>query len=392
MNDIDDRPLECQKALFSIPPDVTYLNSAYMGPLPVATQQAGADALAARAVPTGLGADDFFAPAEAARRLCAGLIGAQAEQIALIPTTSYAVAIAAKNLSLRAGQCVVLPQAQFPSNVLAWRRLVAAGVELRTVAEPTTADVAASGRSRAALWNERLLEAIDARCAVLAIEPAHWTDGTRFDLDALAQRARSVGAAVIVDATQFVGAMPIDVARIRPDLLVAHAYKSMLSHYGLGFAYLGPRFSDGVPLEESWLMRRGAEDFSRLVDYEDDYAAGMRRYDSSLRSNPVLIRSLVASATLLARWRPARVEAYCRRIADAFVPAVRALGYGVADPGDRAANLFGLVAPAGIDVEGLRARLAAQRIHVSVRGRAIRVSPHVYNDAHDFERLLGALG
>lgn len=387
----DDQPLGCQRDSFSIPDDVVYLNSAYMGPLPRVAQQAAGAALAARAVPIGITADDFFAPAEAARGLCAGLIGADPESIAFVPTTAHAVAIAARNLALPAGSRIVLPEGQFPSNVLAWRRLAARGVELRTVRRPAEADAANAGTTVAALWNARLGDAIDAGCALLAIEPAHWTDGTVFDLEGLAARARARGAAVVVDATQFVGAMPIDVARLQPDLLVAHAYKSMLAQYGLGFAYFGPRLAGGEPLDEGWLVRRDARDFARLVDYQDDYAPGMRRYDTSLRANTVLIASLLASASLLAQWRPVRVQAYCRAIVADFVPAVRALGFTVAEPHERAANLFGLGAPAGVDLEALRARLAARRIFVSIRGRSIRVSPHVYNDAGDLARLLQAL-
>lgn len=386
-----DAPLRCQRAQFSLPPGVVYLNSAYMGPLPIATQRAGERAQQQRAVPTAIAPADFFAPADHARALCATLIGADAERIALVPTTATAIAIAARHLAPRAGQTIVLPGGQFPSNVLAWQKFARRGVELLTVTAPSAAQAQAEGESIARGWNRRLLDAIDGRCAVVAIEPAHWTDGTRFDLDAIGAKARSVGAALVVDATQCVGAMPLDVSRFAPDLLVAHAYKSMLSHYGLGFAYLGARFDDAEPLEESWLLREGAEDFASLTAYRDGYAPGMRRFDSSIRANGVLVESLIASAKLLVQWRPARIEAYCRAITRDFVDRVRELGYGVADSGERAANLFGLAAPEGIDLETLRQRLAAREIFVSIRGASIRVSPHVYNEAGDLERLFRAL-
>jgi selenocysteine lyase/cysteine desulfurase len=362
-----------------------------MGPLSRAVQKAGMEALARRAVPTGITADDFFAPAEAARRACAQLVEADPERIALLPTVAYGIATAVRNLGIEAGRTVVIPGEQFPSNVYSWRALTEQGVKLRVVAAPTADEARAEGCSRAALWNRRLLDAITGDCAAVAVETVHWTDGTAFDLQAIGERARAVGAAFIIDGTQTVGARPLDVSTLQPDMLVVHSYKAMLCHYGLGFAYLGSRFDGGRPLEESWLMRRGAEDFSRLVDYQDDYAPGMRRYDSSLRANPVLVQSLLTSARELIAWQPARIAAWCHAITADFVGQARDMGFTVADEAERAANIFGLRAPEGLDLGALRSELAARRIYVSIRGSAIRISPHVYNDEGDLGRLAAAL-
>ena len=204
-------------------------------------------------------------------------------------------------------------------------------------------------------------------------------------------RARAVGAAFVVDGTQTVGTMPLDVAAVRPDALVVHSYKAMLCNYGLGFMVVGERFAAGSPVEESWLTRAGSENFARLVDYQDAYAPGARRFDSSIRANPVLIGMLEASCRLLLDWQPARIRAYLLGIEREFVGRVREMGFEVADEDERAANIFGVRMPAGIDVETCRAHLAAKRIHVSVRGNAVRVAPHVYNDRDDLARLADAL-
>ncbi|MET0509651.1 MAG: aminotransferase class V-fold PLP-dependent enzyme [Burkholderiaceae bacterium] len=387
-------PLECQRDEFSLPQGMVYLNCAYMGPLPNSVRDAGARALAARASPAGIGAEAFFEPAERARRGCAALVNADPERTALVTSTAQAVALAIRNLAIAPGRTVVVPGEQFPSNVLGWRRLARTGVELKTVPRPEDDAALAAGLSVAGLWNRRLVEAIDERCAAVAIEPGHWTDGARFDLEALGARARAVGAAVIVDATQFVGAMALDVARLQPDLLVAHAYKSMLSHYGLGFAVFGPRFAEDdamVPLDEHWMVRRDAEIFTQLVDYQDAFAPGMRRFDTNVRASTVLVESLAEATRRLQDWRPERVEARCRRVSKAFDAAARGLGYGAAEPADRTANLFGLRAPAGTDLEALRQRLRSENIYVSIRGESLRVSLHVYNDDGDLETLVRAL-
>lgn len=386
-----DLPLACQRAEFLLPDDLVYLNTAYMGPLPRRTLRVGEQALLARACPARIGADAFFEPAERARRACAALVNADPERVALVTSAAQAVGLAVNNLPVSAGQSIVLPGEQFPSNVLGWRSLGEQGLTIRTVARPTTDEAQSEGLSVAGLWNVRLLAAIDQACAVVAIEPGHWTDGLRFDLDAIAARARQVGAALVIDATQFVGACPIDVAALQPDLFVAHAYKSMLSHYGLGFAVVGPRLAKGRPLDEHWMMRRDADNFAGLVDYQPEYAAGARRFDTNVRANAVLVESLATSAGLLEQWQPTRVADYCRRLAAQWDERFRELGFGLPAPCDRMPNLYGLQAPAGRDPEALRQALQARNIQVSIRGTALRVSLHAFNRPEDLEALVGAL-
>ena len=96
------------------------------------------------------------------------------------------------------------------------------------------------------------------------------------------------------------------------------------------------------------------EGLRRLVDYQDGYAPGMRRYDTSTRSNPILIGMLEAACRLLVDWQPARIEDYLRRIARPAVERLRAEGFGVADEDLRAANLFGIALAPGLAPEAVQ--------------------------------------
>jgi selenocysteine lyase/cysteine desulfurase len=363
-----------------------------MGPLSIPVQEAGQKALSLRAYPGQITPNDFFAPAERTRELCGRLVNADPEKIAFVTTTAAGCAIIANNMQPRSGQNVVMLADQFPSNVYAWRNWQAQGVQMRHVSAPQASLVASgSTASRAAQWNKAILAAIDADTALVAVEQAHWTDGTLFDLEAIGKRCREVGAVYVIDATQTVGAMPLNVQAIQPDALIVHSYKAMLSNYGLGFVVLSDRFADGAPIDESWLMRANSEDFSRLLDYQDGYAAGMRRFDTSLRANPSLIGMLQASCELLLQWQPARTREYLLGIERDFVGRMRAAGYQIADESERAANVFGIELPQGQDSRQIAADLAQRNIFVSVRGSAVRVSPHVYNDENDLATLADAL-
>lgn len=379
--------LTSQRHLFSLPQGEHYLNTAYLSPLARPVEEAGMAALLRRRDPTSIRAEDFFTDADRARALFARLVNApEPARVALIPAVSYGIATVAKNLSARRGQNVVVAHVQFPSNVYSWRTLCAeTGAELRTVAPP------AASERRGEEWNARLLEAIDADTALVAAENVHWADGTRFDLELIGARAREVGAAFVVDGTQSVGSMPFDVARIQPDALVCATYKTMMGPYGLGVAWYGPRFDDGRPLEETWLGRRGSENFAGLVDYVDEYQPGAARFDMGGRASFGYAPMLIAALEMLTGWGPANVQAYCRALMADAVGEARALGYTVEDEAWRGWHMFGLRLPRGVDTARLQALLRERRVTVSVRGDAVRVAPGAYSEPGDVDALLDAL-
>jgi selenocysteine lyase/cysteine desulfurase len=379
--------LTCQKSQFSLPPDEHYLNCAYMSPLSKAVEAAGLAGVARKSVPSRIQTSDFFTESDRARALFARLVNApDPTRIAIIPAVSYGLAIAARNLPAARGQNIVVTHEQFPANVHAWRRLaLTRGVEVRTVQPPDGRD------HRGHEWNARLLDAIDADTATVALGHVHWTDGTKFDLEEVGRRAREVGAALVVDGTQSVGALPFDVQAIQPDVLVCATYKWLMGPYSMGFAYLGARFDDGEPLEETWIGRAGSENFKELVNYRDDYQPGALRYDVGERTNFALMPMAIAALAQVLERRPARVQDYCASLTADLFERVLALGYTVEDAAHRGAHLFGLRAPAGVDVTAIGERLRERKVFVSLRGSAIRVSVHVFNDRADIDALVDAL-
>ena len=338
-------------------------------------------------MPMGINSSDFFTQSDEIRRRFARLVGAaDPNRIALIPSVSYGVAVAARNLVVENGQNIVLLHEQFPGNVYAWQRKAAAcGADVRTVIPPDEA-------TRGAAWNERIIEAIDDGTAIVTVPQVHWTDGTMFDLVAISRRAREVGAALVIDGTQSVGVLPLDVAEIQPDALIVAAYKWLLGPYSTAAAYFGPRFDGGTPLEETWLGRVESEDFQGLVDYREEYQPGPAiRYDMGERANFILHPMLQASLDLILPWSAVAIQDYCRALASPLIQAAEPLGFSVEEDEWRANHLFGLRMPEGLKLGTLKAELEARQIFVSLRGSALRVSPHVYNDESDVEALIEAL-
>lgn len=369
-----------QRHLFDMPDDVAYLNCAYMGPLPRAARLAGEEAVARKSRPWEYQVGDFFAPSERARELFAGLIGAGADDVAIVPSASYGLAAAAANVRLEAGDAVLLLAEQFPSNVYVWREKAAeAGAEIVTVPRPADDD-----------WTAAVLERLESKVKVVALPHCHWTDGGLLDLVRIGHAARRQGAALVIDATQSLGALPFDVAEVQPDFLACAAYKWLLGPYSYAFLYVAPRCQDGRPLEHNWIVRRGAENFAGLVEYRDDFAPGARRFDQGGRSNLQLTTAAIASLELIAGWGVAEIAATLGEKTAAIAEEAATLGLASAPRHRRAGHFLGLRFAAGVPA-GLPEKLAAAKVYVSVRGSSLRVTPHLYSTDEDVARLFEVL-
>jgi selenocysteine lyase/cysteine desulfurase len=378
--------LTCQRGVFSIPADVHYLNCAYMAPISRSVEAAGVQALLRKRLPTALPPEEFFAGPNRLREAFAQLVNiAQSHRVALVPSVSYAMATAVLNLPTTQGQNVVVIGDEFPSAVLPWRRLTRErGLTLRPV-------LPSPGPSRGSRWNEMLCEAIDTATAVVVLSHVHWSDGTMFDLVQIAARARAVGAAIVVDGTQSVGALPFDVSAVQPDLLVCAGYKWLMGGYGVSLAYFGPRFDNGQPLEDVWTGQLGSDDFSRLAIYRDAYRPGVERYDCGERASFMLVPMLCEAIQQIMSWGVDRIQQYCTALMDPWLDHLSEYGVDIEASAYRSAHLFGLRFIHPRDAHAVAAALSANRVHVSVRGTAIRVSPNVYNDAEDIAAMFDAL-
>jgi selenocysteine lyase/cysteine desulfurase len=222
--------LPSQRHLFEIPDGLTYLNCAYMSPQLRSVRAAGEEGLARKSQPWRIKSDDFFTETEQLRGLFAQLVGGDVEGVAITPSASYGLGVAAANLRAREGDKVLVLAGEFPSNVYPWRDLARrTGAHVVTLERPEDGD-----------WTRVVLQALDERTAVVALPHCHWTDGARVDLVRVGARAREVGAALAVDATQSLGALPLDVAEVQPDVLAVASYKWMMGPYSLGFLYVAP--------------------------------------------------------------------------------------------------------------------------------------------------------
>ena len=368
------------KQQFEIPDDVTYLNTAGIGPLMKSSVLAGEKGLKIKQTPWLMGEQEFFDHVDDARALFAKLIHAEAEDIAIIPSATYGVETAFLNVKLQAGDEVLVQSDEFPSIVLpAMRRCKQTGAHLKTVAFPKDYD-----------WTAPVLQQINSRTRVIALSPCHWTDGSLIDLEKVSQAAKQVQAMLIVDVCQAAGAFPLDVRKFAPDFLVAPTYKWLLGPYSFGFLYVAPAHQTGEALEQYWASREGARDFSRLTSYNPQYAKGATRFDMGERSQFINVQVAISALEQILEWKVENIANHLKKIIDELAFRAESMGYEVPPPALRAPHFLGLRRPQGYD-SGFQNDLIEKKIYVSFRGDSLRVAPHLFNTLDDLDRLASVL-
>ncbi len=377
--------LENQSHLFNLPEDITYLNCSYMSPMLKSVAQVGVEGIYGKEDPTSVKPDDFFKNTNALRAEFGKLINASPDNCAIAASVSYGMANVAKNLKAGKGDNIVVADAQFPSNVYAWMALrEERGIEIKFVAPPEASE------NRGALWNQHILEAIDSNTKMVATGHIHWADGTLFDLKAIRQRTREVGAIMVIDGTQSIGALPFDVQEFEPDALVSAGYKWMMGPYSTAMTYFGEYFADGRPIENNWMNRLNSQDFANLINYQEEYQPGMVRYDVGESANFVLTPMLTKALEQVNSWGPENIQAYTKELAAPYIAELKSAGFQIEDENQRSNHLFGVRLPSHLDMDSVKKSFESHKIFVSIRGNSIRISPHLYNSAKDLEMLMSA--
>ena len=339
--------LELEEARSLWAPAAPYLNTASYGLPPAPAFDALQDALA----DWRGGRTSWEGWAEAtgrSRALFAQLVGVAAERVAIGATVSQLVGLVAA--ALPAGARVVVPDAEFTSNLFPWM--------LRARVECVPA--------------ERLAEAIDSRTRLVAFSAVQSATGAVADIDAIVSAARHHGALTVVDATQACGWLELDGARF--DALACGAYKWLMSPRGTAFLALGEELLELVePLAAGWFA--GEDPHASYYGPPLRLAASARRLDTSpawfswVGTEPAL--------ELVQRIGVGAIGAHDVALANRFRAGLDL------EPSDSAI--------VSVDAPGAEQRLERAGIRASVRAGSLRASFHLYNTDADVDAALGAL-
>jgi selenocysteine lyase/cysteine desulfurase len=376
--------LASQRALFEMPRHICYLNSASWSPLPLRTLEAGRAAVGRKATPWTLDAGFANAQHERARAAAARLIHADPADIALIPSISYGVATAAKILSVARGSRVIVLEDDHSSPVLEWRtRADEQGFTVDTVRRPADGD-----------WTSAVLAAIERAGAppvgLASISSVHWSDGGLIDVEKIGAALRRQGAAFLIDATQGAGVLTMDVRRLDPDFVIFPTYKWLLGPYGRAFLYVARRHQGGIPLEQTASGRRNVRAENEVYFTDVSYLKDARRFDMGERDHLISMEMASIGMEMVAEWGAPDIAERLLMLTERIAKGLRSAGIGVPEPRFRAPHILSISFADGLPAN-LVAELASEDIYVAPRLGRLRISPHVFNDEADCDRLVAAL-
>jgi len=336
--------------------------------------------MAYKVQPWTYSSDQFFTYPEEARALAGQIFGSSPDNIAIVPSASYGIQTAANILPIGPKQNILVLEDQFPSNIYPWQdRAAKEGAAVRLIPTPKDDN-----------WTDVLLRHIDTNTAVVAIPQTHWASGATLDLKAIRTALDHVGGALVLDLTQSLGAQVFNSQDIRPDFAVVATYKWMMGPYSTGFLYVDPKWHEAAPLEHNWINREGSENFSGLTQYRDGFQPGARRFDMGEKSNAAQMLGASAAMRQILEWGIPNISETLAYKTQCIETELKETSVQPVSVDMRAPHYLCLRFPEGMP-ENLTPTLAEKQIFVSVRGDAMRITPHLYTDDHAIDRLIDTL-
>ncbi len=375
---------------------VAYFDHAAVAPLTAPAAQAIADYAAQARDQGDLPWLDWSATVARLRTDAASLLGASPDEVALVPNTTHGIGLVAEGFPWQAGDNVVIPDNEFPSNVLAWKWLQRLGVELRRV------PVDDSGKLDLSL----LANAIDSRTRIVSLSWVGFSSGYRVPVGEVAELVHSRGGLFMLDAIQGLGAFEIDVAESQVDFLAADGHKWLLGPEGAGLLYVRHQHLDLLqPLGLGWnSLQSGGFDpnSSHIKNSAARYEGGSTNMPGmlGLQASLGLLKSLHELKTGPGELSP--ISAVILDNVQWLSEQLQRAGFEVHMPFERKhrSGIIGITWPnlsSGSQSDAEKVYLAARKhclatgVAVSVRAGRLRASTHAYNNEEDMQRLVDAL-
>ncbi len=363
---------------FPVRRNLVYFNHAAVTPLP----RLVADAIEAHTENLRLrGAADWrrwYADLDRTREAAAAFIGAKTSEVAFAPSTSWGLNLVAQAFDWKPGDNVVTDDMEFPANVYPWMLLERRGVELRFAKNR-------SGRVTA----EDIAASIDARTRIVAVSWVAFHNGWVYPIEEIGRLCRERGILFVVDAIQGLGALPMDVVRAPIDVLVADPHKWLLGPEACALLFISENAAERVrPPFGGWWNIKGDE-AEGFLGYELTFHSGGRRYEPGALPLTQIMGLSAALGLLTAMGQPAirdRILAVARTLASGLA----ARNWRIATPEPIASGILAAVPPGG-DERGMAKNLERRGIIVAPRQKAVRFSPHAYNDDAEVARILEAI-
>ena len=325
----------------------------------------------------------FPALLEEGRRVAAGLLNCQPEEVAFIGPTSLGLSLVASGLKFRRHENILIYHDDYPSNVYPWMALAERGVEVRLL----------NTRGLGVIRPRDVMGQVDEHTRLVALASCHFVSGYRLEHAVIGEYLRQRGILFCVDGIQTLGAFPTTVEHV--DFLAADAHKWLLGPCGAGVLYVRREIQEQLnPPLYGWHNVR-CPDF--VAQEQIAWRSGAKKFEAGSQNLLGLV-GLVAAMKLIREIGVDEIAAELLRKRAWLVPALQAKGYTVLSADAARANASGIVTffKAGEDMADLQQKLTAANIITSLRvdrkgQKYVRLSPHFYNTDAELQRVMEEL-
>ena len=371
--------IKCQKHLFNLDSSEYYLNCAYKSPLLKKGELLAINAIKKERNPSYLKPNNYFEISEEIRTEFSKIIKSHKSEVAIMPSSSYGFANVFNNIRIHGNKAIVVEN-EFPSGYFSVKKWCSENnIQL---------DIIERNNLSAKDWNKKIIDSIDSNTSVVLISSVHWTNGTKFDLREIGEKCKINNSYFIVDGTQSVGAMAIDVKDFKIDALICAGYKWLFGPYSMALGYFSEKFHNGIPIEESWMNRTNAQEFSNLTEYDSEYKPMAGRYNVGETTNFILSPIMLNGLKQINSWGINNIESYCKKLSKIVISELSPLGVAFENENYLTYHLFSLGLPNHLNLLSFKRILEEKKIRVSVRGPNLRVSFNVFNDENDINKLV----
>jgi cysteine desulfurase/selenocysteine lyase len=355
-----------------------YLDHAAISPLPAPVTEAIQQWLVEAGERAGTIWGQWVRRVEKTRNLLAQLIGASAAEIALLPNTSVGIGMIAEGLPWKTGDSVVLLSNEFPSNQYPWWNLQSRGVEIRSVPTDFAVDL------------DAVFSACDETTRVISLSWVGYASGWRVDIEQLVRRAHDSGIAVVLDAIQGLGVIPIDVNKVPIDFMAAGGHKWLMGPESAGMLYIRKDRLDTLrPTGVGWKSVKKKYDYANI---DQDWIASAARFEGGTQNISGLIGLGASVATLLELGAgPDGSDVFDRilEVADYACERIESAGGTVISDlaAEHRSSIISFEFP-NSDSPNIQKQLFKANVVISQRAGRLRISPHAYNNQDDIDRMV----
>ncbi len=364
---------------FPVVNNLIYLNHAGVSPIPLRSKNRMCEFITSI---NEWGATDFNSRKEiitSARQTGAEMLGCKTTEVGFVKSTTHGIILCARGVPFKPGDNVIIPENEFPANVVPWLALRKHGVDIRFVPE-----------KQKRISVDDIKNLADKNTKVVSVSFVEFSTGFRNDIKAISEFCHDNSIIFVVDAIQATGLIPYNVKELGVDFMSMDSHKWLLGPEGIGYFYANEDSIDKIEnIFEGWLSMANFLDF---LNYDQPRKKDASKFEEG-SPNFIGLCGMQKSSELLLEAGIENIYNHVQKLLDYFSEKIQSKGYEIISPRDSDSERSGILCfnKPGEFMEEIFKKLSSNNIITALRSGAIRISPHFYNTLEEIETVIDLL-